>query len=359
MNAGNKNKEIIVERRNFIKSTAIMTGGLLISKNLLNAAEENITRGKPIIVIHGGAGKIKLNDKQWEIKKSVLAESLKAGQAILSEGGAAIDAVIAAIKVLEDSPEFNAGRGAVLTSNGFHELDASIMDGRNRKAGAVTLVRSIKNPIEAARLVMDKTWHTLLAAEGAEKLAKENGLEIVDQKYFFTQLAADRLKEAQEKNKLMLDHDKLSMSNYVSPYLGTVGAVAFDSNGNIAAGTSTGGMTNKMTGRIGDSPIVGSGNYADNSSVGLSCTGTGDIFMRVSAAHEVAALYKYKNLSLQEALDEALAQVSELNGEGGMVAIDKYGNPSFAITKGEGMGMYHGMARVGEEVKVFPIYDNN
>ena len=350
-----------MERRKFIKNTAVVAGGLLISKDLINAAGNNMNNMnkniKPIVVIHGGAGRIKLNEKQWEVKKKVLEQSLSAGQAVLAQGGNAIDAVIAAIKVLEDSPEFNAGKGAVLTSDGFHELDASIMDGSNRKAGAVTLVRHIKNPIEAARLVMDKTWHTLLAGEGAEKLAKDNGLEIVDQKYFFTQLAADRLKEAQDKQKLMLDNDKSasSLGDYVSPYLGTVGAVALDSNGNIAAGTSTGGMTNKMTGRVGDSPIVGSGNYADNSSLGLSCTGTGDVFMRVSAGHEASALYKYKNLSLQDALNEALSQVAELNGEGGIVAIDKDGNPGFALTKGEGMGMYHGMARVGESVVVFPV----
>ena len=347
-----------MERRSFIKGAAIVAGGLLMSENLLNAAGGNMNKaGKPIIVIHGGAGKIKIDDKQWQVKKKVLAESLKAGQKVLASGGKAIDAVISAIKVLEDSPEFNAGRGAVLTSDGFHELDASIMDGRDRKAGAVTLIRHIKNPIEAARLVMEKTWHTLLAGEGAEQLAKENGLKMVDQKYFFTQLAADRLKKAKEEKKLMLDHDKSSMSNYVSPYLGTVGAVAFDSNGDIAAGTSTGGMTNKMTGRIGDSPIVGSGNYADNSSVGLSCTGTGDIFMRVSAAHEVSSLFKYKGLSLQEALDEALAQVEALNGEGGMVAIDKNGNPGFAVTKNKETGMYHGMAMVGEEVQVLPVFN--
>lgn len=255
---------------------------------------------------------------------------------------------------MEDSPEFNAGKGAVFTSDGFNELDASIMDGNSKKAGAIAMSRHIKNPIEGAKLVMDKTWHTLIAGEGADKLAKENDLKMVDQKYFFTKNRYQQLKDAKNKeNKPLLDSNKsANIGNYTEPYLGTVGAIALDSKGNLAAATSTGGMTNKMTGRIGDSPSIGSGNYADNNSVAVSCTGTGDIFMRVVAAHEVSSLYKYKNISVQQAVEETIKQVAKLGGEGGIIAIDKDGNTGFAWTK-DTLGMFHGIAKGNSKVKVF------
>lgn len=228
------------------------------------------------------------------------------------------------------------------------------MDGQNKKAGAIAMSRHIKNPIEGARAVMDKTWHTLIAGEGADELAKENNLEMVGQKYFFTKTRYKQLQDAKkQENKPLLDSNKsANLGNYTEPYLGTVGAVALDSNGNLAAATSTGGMTNKMTGRIGDSPSIGSGNYADNDSIAVSCTGTGDIFMRVVAAHEVSALYKYKNLSVQQAAEETVNQVAKLGGEGGIIAIDKNGNTGFAWTK-DTLGMFHGMAKVGGKVEVF------
>ncbi len=283
-----------------------------------------------------------------------MEESLKAGQKILAGGGSAIDAVIAAIKIMEDSPIFNAGKGAVFTADGFNELDASIMDGATKRAGAVAMSRAIKNPIEGARLVMDKTKHTLIAGEGADKLARENGLEMVDQKYYFTQHRWEQLEEAKKKEELLLDSDKqrAHLGLYTEPYLGTVGAAALDSKGNLAAGTSTGGMTNKMTGRIGDSPIIGAGNYADNDSLALSCTGTGDIFIRVATGHEASALYKYKKLSATKAAEEAIKQVAALGGTGGIVSVDKNGNPGYAWTKDK-LGMFHGEARVGQEPKVF------
>ena len=198
---------------------------------------------------------------------------------------------------------------------------------------------------------MDKTWHTLVAGEGADKLAKENGLEMVDQKYYFTQKRYDQLKKAKEKQQLMLDSDKnkkASLNSKTEPYLGTVGAIALDKEGNLAAATSTGGMTNKMTGRIGDSPIIGSGTYADNDSVAVSCTGTGDIYMRVNAAHEVSAYYKYAGGDVQKAAQNAIDQVAKLGGSGGVISIDKDGKIGFAWTKDK-LGMYHGEAKVGSE----------
>ena len=309
---------------------------------------------KPIIVIHGGTSGLGLTKEEFAKREKVMKESLKAGQSILEKGGSSVDAVIAAIKVMEDSPEFNAGKGAVFTSDGFNELDASLMDGKSLNAGAVAMARTIKNPIEAARVVMDKTPHTLIAGEGADKLAKNNGLEIVDQKYFYTDYRYKQFQEAKKSNEVLLDSDKTKahLGITTKPYLGTVGAVALDKNGNLAAGTSTGGTTNKMTGRIGDSPIIGAGNYANNDSVAVSCTGTGDIYIRVAAAHEVASLYKYKKLPIQKAAQETIKEVAALGGTGGIISIDKNGKVGYAWTKDK-LGMYHGQARVGEEPKVF------
>lgn len=309
---------------------------------------------KPIIVIHGGTSGLGLTKEEFAKREKVMKESLKAGQSILEKGGSSVDAVIAAIKMMEDSPEFNAGKGAVFTSDGFNELDASLMDGKSLNAGAVAMARTIKNPIEAARVVMDKTPHTLIAGEGADKLAKNNGLEIVDQKYFYTDHRYKQLQDAKKSKEVLLDSDKAKAHLGIStePYLGTVGAIALDKNGNLAAGTSTGGTTNKMTGRIGDSPIIGAGNYANNDSVAVSCTGTGDIYIRVAAAHEVASLYKYKKLSIEKAAQETIKEVAALGGTGGIISIDKNGKVGYAWTKDK-LGMYHGEARVGEEPKVF------
>lgn len=308
----------------------------------------------PIIAIHGGTSGLVVSKEEFEAREVVMKKSLKAGQDILLKGGSAMDAVIAAIKVMEDSPEFNAGKGAVFTADGFNELDASIMDGKNLKAGAIAMSRSIKNPIEAARVVMEKTPHTLIAGEGADKLAKENGLEIVEQKYFYTDKRYQQLQDAKKNNQNLLDSDKpkANLENSTKPYLGTVGAIALDKNGNLAAGTSTGGTTNKMTGRIGDSPIIGAGNYANNDSVAVSCTGTGDIYIRAVAAHEVSSLYKYKKLNVTKAAQEVIKQIAALGGSGGIIVIDKNGNPGYAWTKDK-LGMYHGEAKGGSEPKVF------
>lgn len=354
-----------MKRRKFIKKAIFTAGSLVVSQNIIQAATKNnmknISKKIPIIVIHGGTSGLNLSKEEFSKRQKVMEESLRKGQEILKNNGSAIDAVIAAIKIMEDSPEFNAGKGSVFTSDGLNELDASIMDGKSKKAGAVASVRHIKNPIEGARLVMDKTWHTLIAGEGADKLAKENKLEMVEQDYYFTKTRYNQLQDAKKKSdKPLLDSNKKAhLGNYTEPYLGTIGAIALDMNGNLAAATSTGGMTNKMTGRIGDSPIIGAGNYADNDSVAVSCTGTGDIFMRVVAAHEVSSIYKYGKVSIQKATEETIKQVAELGGDGGIIAIDKYGNTGFAWTKNT-LGMFHGEARVGGKINVFwPIMNVN
>lgn len=331
-----------------LTKTAIVAASIAALSFLSLNAGEKFT---PLIVIHGGTSNLDLSQDEFMLRAEPMKKALKAGQAVLEKGGTAMDAVTAAIIILEDDENLNAGKGAVFTADGFNELDASIMDGKTKKAGAVAMSRHIKNPILGARLVMDKTWHTLVAGEGADKLAKENGLEMVDQKYYFTQKRYDQLKKAKEKQQLMLDSDKnkkASLNSKTEPYLGTVGAIALDKEGNLAAATSTGGMTNKMTGRIGDSPIIGSGTYADNDSVAVSCTGTGDIYMRVNAAHEVSAYYKYAGGDVQKAAQNAIDQVAKLGGSGGVISIDKDGKIGFAWTKDK-LGMYHGEAKVGSE----------
>lgn len=314
---------------------------------------------EPIIVIHGGTSGLGLTKDEFEKREVVMKESLKAGEAILARGGSAIDAVVEAIKVMEDAPEFNAGKGAVFTSDGFNELDASIMDGKSKNAGGVALARGVKNPIEAARLVMEKTPHTLLAGEGVDKFAKAHGLTMVNQKYFYTPARYKQLQDAKKSQQILLDSEKSVVKKSqahlgvsTEPYLGTVGAIALDKNGNLAAATSTGGTTNKMTGRVGDSPIIGSGTYADNDSVAVSCTGTGDIYIRVSAAHEVSALYKYKKLSSTKSAEKTIEQIAKLGGTGGIIVIDKNGKPGYAWTKDK-LGMYHGEMRIGGTPKVF------
>lgn len=350
-----------------MKLSKILVSTIVVASSalILNADDVKKKDFSPVIVIHGGTSGMDLTKEEFEIRRAPMEKALLAGQKILEENGSAMDAVTAAIMVMEDDPHFNAGKGAVFTSDGFNELDASIMDGKTKKAGGVAMARHIKNPILGARLVMDKTWHTLVAGEGADKLAKKYGLEMVDQKYFYTDFRHDALIKAKEKEQILLDSEKagdkkkISMLMNERPYLGTVGAIALDKNGNLAAATSTGGMTNKMTGRIGDSPIIGSGTYADNDSVAVSCTGTGDIYMRVNAAHEVSAYYKYKDSNVQKAAEQTIDQIKHLGGTGGIISIDKNGKTGFAWTKKD-LGMYHGEARLGEKPIVYwPLETKN
>lgn len=282
------------------------------------------------LIIHGGAGAInrnRLTAEREQAYRQVLSESLNTGHAVLKAGGSSIDAVIAAIVVMEDSPLFNAGKGAVFSHEGHNELDASIMDGATRMAGAIAGVTTIRNPIRAAHAVMTQSEHVMLIGQGAETFASERGLEIVDPAYFFTQHRWDQLQKAIAKEHVMRDHDMDSGTLLPDgdEKHGTVGAVALDRYGNLAAGTSTGGLTNKRYGRVGDSPIIGAGTYADNRSVAVSATGSGEMFIQTAAAFNTAAQVRLQQIPLAEAADRTLAEVAALGGDGGLIVLDAQG----------------------------------
>nr|WP_241737499.1 isoaspartyl peptidase/L-asparaginase [Neptunicella marina] len=285
--------------------------------------------GDIAMVIHGGAGTIlksKLTPEKEREIRSKLEESVKKGYAVLKNGGASVDAVIAAIQNMEDSPLFNAGRGAVYTWDAVHELDASIMDGKTHNAGAVAGVSRIKSPIEAARTVMDKSVHVMLSGKGAEQFAENQGLEMVDNSYFDTERrrkALDKVKQA-----LISEDHAMQFTQAMTDYkFGTVGAVALDKEGNLAAGTSTGGMTAKRWGRIGDSPIIGAGTYADNGSCAVSATGHGEYFIRYHVAADICARVKYQGKNIVDAGDEVLnKELKQVGGDGGVIIMDSKGN---------------------------------
>ena len=296
------------------------------------AAQEKNKAMKFGMVIHGGAGTIErsgMTRKNEEAHRAGLEQALKAGYGVLERGGPSLDAVEAAVRVLEDNPLFNAGRGAVFTHEGTNELDSSIMDGRTLKAGAVAGLQHIRNPIALARMVMEKSPHVMLGGEGAEAFAKQMGMELVDQKYFYTDERWQALQKAKSSPSPVGDKDKH----------GTVGAVALDQQGNLAAATSTGGTTNKKFGRIGDSPIIGAGTYANNRTCAVSCTGDGEYFIREVVAYDVSALMDYKGMPIKEAARTAIDKVGKLGGTGGLIAIDKEGN--FALPFNTS-GMYRG-----------------
>ena len=279
------------------------------------------------LVIHGGAGTITRENMSTEKEAeyiSKLTAALKTGYAILENGGSGLDAVEATIKVMEDSPLFNAGKDAVFTGAGTNELDASIMDGATLQGGAVAGVKTVKNPISAARKVMEKTWHVLLAGEGADAFAKEQGLDIVDNSYFHTEHRFKSLIKAKEKE--MEKH-------------GTVGCVALDKKGNLAAGTSTGGLTNKRWGRVGDSPIIGAGTYASNETCAVSATGQGEYFIRGSVAFDIAAQMDYEKKSVQTAAQAVIDKLTERGGTGGVIVMDSKGNIAMPFNT---EGMYRG-----------------
>ena len=302
----------------------------------------NMETKKTGLAIHGGAGTIERSNMTPEKEREYrggLERALSAGYEILNRGGSSLDATEAAVRVLEDDPRFNAGRGSVFTSAGTNEMDASIMDGKTLKAGAVGSLKHIKNPISLARLVMEKSPHLMLDCAGAEAFAKANGIELVNQKYFFTQERWDALQKikAAEKHRtggvgnilVITDQDRH----------GTVGAVALDKDGNLAAATSTGGTTNKLPGRIGDTPVIGAGTYANNQTCAVSCTGDGEYFIRAVAAHEVSALMKYRGMTLQDAAQTALDSVKQLGGTGGLIAVDRNGDIALPFNTN---GMYRG-----------------
>ena len=305
--------------------------------------------GNPIrLVIHGGAGAIKRskrNEEREAAYRRVLAQSLTAGYAVLEGGGSSIDAVIAAIVVMEDSPLFNAGKGSVFSHAGRNELEASVMDGSTRMAGAVAGVTTIRNPIRAAHAVMTKSAHVMLMGQGAEIFAAEQGLELVDPSYFHTPYRWNQLQKAIAKESVLRDHDVDGDMSLLDKDVdkdekrGTVGAVALDRYGNVAAGTSTGGLTNKRFGRVGDSPIIGAGNYADNRSVAVSATGTGEMFIRTAAAFNTAAQVRLQNRPIAEAADNALTEVAAIGGDGGLIVVDAKGDYAMRFNTS---GMYRG-----------------
>lgn len=285
------------------------------------------------IVIHGGAGTIlreNMTPEDEAAYKAKLEEAIRVGYEILKNGGSSLDAVEKTINVMEDSPLFNAGKGAVFTNAETNELDASIMDGKTLNAGASAGTTNVRNPINLARAIMEKSPHVMLSGKGAEEFAKEQGIQIVDPSYFFTERRYNSLLKIKETEKVELDHD--DKTAFYDPTIkdskfGTVGCVALDKNGNLAAGTSTGGMTNKRWGRIGDAPIIGAGTYANNNTCAVSSTGWGEFFIRAMVAHDISALMEYKGLTLQDAAKEVIQKkVPQLGGDGGIVAVGKNGN---------------------------------
>lgn len=346
-------KSILHRMKTFISKLAYVFGGCLILLSTGTMAQ-NIPGTKGIsLVIHGGAGTIlrkNMTPEKEDAYQKKLEEALNAGYTILEDGGTSEEAIVAAIVIMEDSPLFNAGKGAVFTNAETNELDASIMNGRTGLAGAVAGVTTVKNPILAAKKVKDNSLHVMMTGKGADLFAVEQGLEIVDPSYFFTHNRFNQVKRIKEKIK-----GEGRIPEHLRDYkFGTVGAVALDKYGNIAAGTSTGGMTNKRYGRVGDAPIIGAGTYADNKTCGVSGTGHGEFFMRNVVAYDIAALMKYKKMKLKDAAKEViLTKLRKIEGSGGVIAMDAKGNISMTFNT---PGMYRGYINSKGQPKTF-IYE--
>ena len=301
----------------------------------------------PGFAIHGGAGTILKSTMTPELEKEYrarLTEALVKGYGVLKGGGSGLDAIEAAIRLMEDSPLFNAGKGAVFTSAGTNELDASIMDGRTLKAGAVASLKHIKNPISLARLVMEKSPNVMMVSDGAEAFAKGQGVELVAPEYFYTEKRFKELQRIKEREKQQNDSPKKTSTLdprevFDEEKHGTVGAVALDLAGNLAAGTSTGGISNKRFGRVGDSPIIGAGTYANNRTCAVSATGDGEYFIRSVVAHDISALIEYRGLNVKEAAQIVIDKVGKLGGTGGLIALDRAGNITQPFNTA---GMYRG-----------------
>lgn len=316
---------------------------------------------QPVIAIHGGAGAMSraaMSPEKEQEYLCALRDILAAGQAVLARGGSALDAVTEAVRLLEDCPLFNAGHGAVFTSAGTHELDASIMDGATLRSGAIANVNCVRNPVLAARKVMEESKHVFFVGEGAEAFAREQGLDIVDPSYFSTEARREQLLRVQREtpDAAVLDHDGQAMVARGQPApadpldadkkFGTVGAVAVDAQGNVAAATSTGGITNKQVGRVGDAPLIGAGCYASNRTCAVSTTGTGEMFIRMVAAYDVAAQMEYCGTPLAHAAERVIIEkLPTIGGKGGLIAVDAQGNVALPFNT---EGMYRGYARVGE-----------
>jgi L-asparaginase / beta-aspartyl-peptidase len=297
------------------------------------------------IAIHGGAGTILKEDMTPELEAAYLQglnAALDAGYAVLEEGGSAVNAVKAAIVILEDNLMFNAGRGSVFTKKGVQEMDAAIMSGADLSAGAVAAVRNVRNPIELAAEVMENSNHVFLSGKGANDFAIKQGLKLEPDEYFFSQFRYDQWKAIRDSDNYSLDHTHQGLEElFKDKKFGTVGAVACDTNANIAAATSTGGMTNKKYGRIGDSPLIGAGTYANNKTCAISCTGHGEPFIRSVAAYDVSCLMEYKGMSITEAMNEVVnVKLKSMDGEGGMIGVDAEGNIAMILNSA---GMYRGL----------------
>lgn len=311
---------------------------------------------KPVLAIHGGAGAItraQITPEKQQAYEDALRGVLQGGARVLEQGGLALDAVTEAVRLLEECPLFNAGHGAVFTRDATHELDAAIMDGRTRACGSVANLRTVRNPVFAARAVMEHSPHVFFVAEGAEAFAREQGLEVVDPSYFSTEARRGQLQLAQQTGAqtIVLDHD----GGHQAPLdeqkkMGTVGAVALDAHGNLAAATSTGGMTNKWPGRVGDSPVIGAGCYANNATCAISTTGKGEAFIRAVAAYDISALMEYTGLSLEQAANKVVHEkLPLLDGAGGLIAVDSHGNVVMPFNT---EGMYRGSLVVGSAAQV-------
>jgi beta-aspartyl-peptidase (threonine type) len=320
---------------------AVFIFAIFFSRSLFAQSPQNFG-----LVIHGGAGTIIKKNMPPEKEAAYIAklnEAMNTGYKILENGGSSLDAVEKVINVMEDSPLFNSGKGAVLDDKGEAELDASIMDGKTLMAGAVAAVRHIKNPISLARMVMEKSPHVMLISDGAEEFAKANGVELVDNSYFIVKERYEQYLKMKEKMKKESDVDKH----------GTVGCVALDKNGNLAAGTSTGGMMMKKFGRVGDSPIIGAGTYANNETCAVSCTGYGEYFIRLGVARDISDLMAYKGMALKDAADEVIMKkLPKLGGDGGIIAIDKKANIAMPFNTS---GMFRGYHLSGSD-PVIKIY---
>lgn len=303
------------------------------------------------IAIHGGAGTLikgRMTPEKEKQYRQALQEALYAGYTALERGLSALDAVELSVKALEDTPLFNAGKGSVFTAEGTHEMDASIMDGKTLNAGAVSLVTGIKNPVSLARDVMEKSGHVFLAGEGAMRFAVQNNYKPEQPGYFFDEFRYRQWQEVKDSDTFQLDHSDKKDTKF-----GTVGAVACDKNGNLAAATSTGGMTNKRFGRIGDSPVIGSGNYANNNTCAVSCTGSGEFFIRGVVAYDVSCLMEYKGLSLKDAAEEVIKnRVLKIGGDGGLVAVDTMGNIAMPFNT-EGMYRACKSSEGTEEIAIY------
>jgi beta-aspartyl-peptidase (threonine type) len=309
------------------------------------------------LAVHGGAWTILKEDMTPELEEAYLTglqQALQAGFAVLEQGGSAVNAIKATIVTLEDNILFNAGRGSVFTKKGVQEMDAAIMDGSTLEAGAVTGVRNVRNPIELATEVMQNSNHVFLSGKGASDFAIKQGIKLEPDEYFFSQFRYDQWKSIRDSDTYSLDHTHQRLEELMrDKKFGTVGAVACDQQGHIAAATSTGGMTNKKYGRIGDSPMIGSGTYANNATCGISCTGHGELFIRAVAAHDVSCLMEYKGLSLQRAMEVVVHEkLIAIGGEGGMIGVDGLGNAALVFNS---QGMYRGW-KSSDGVEMVAIY---